>query len=731
MLSEKQLEELYNKLSFDEKIGELLQLSGDFFGVDGEITGNSTNNQFLKKDISHCGSILNTYGVKQLSLIQKKHLEEDKVPMIFMGDVTAGYSASQPIPLAQACSFNPKLVEGLCRSAAESATCDGVTVTFSPMVDISRDARWGRVAESYGEDTYLSSAMAEAAVKGYQGDSPDAIDTMSSCVKHFASYGYPEGGIDYNNVELSERTLKEEFLPPYKSAVNAGCDMVMSSFNSIGGIPVSINPKLLKNTLRDEWGFKGVIISDWASLLRCQNKLRAVNCERDIAYYASKSTVDIDMADNIYSRYYKELLDEGIISEEDFKNSVMRVLKLKNKQGILEDPYKYLSGRKIDFEKHYNIAKNAVYETLVLLENKSRILPLRKDETVALIGPYAVRNRAVSMWSKRHRPETDSIIKMPKEAFENALGHSVSCEPGCPILSSDTPLAKAIDENDICYENQELYLEKAIKTASTVDKVVLMIGEHLEQGGETCSKSSLKIEEVQIELLKRIYEVNKNIICIVFSARPISLVEVKKYSKSIVLALMPGDAGNEAIADVICGKVVPSGKLAMSIPYSSGQCPMRYGSYQDGSNDDFQPKFRTRYVDSPIKPMYSFGFGLSYSTFEYSPVNLSSNKLLKGETILAKVSITNSGIYDAFEVVQMYLQDEYATLVSRPFKELKGFEKVFIKAGETIDVSFEIDEKMLRFYNYNMEYSSEKGLHNVFIGSDSDTKNLAQFEFFG
>lgn len=729
MLTDKQLEEYYDSLTDAEKLGELLQLSISFFGIDGMVTGEGTGQAFSKEDVRYAGSLINNANasLEQMRSVQEQHLKHSKVPLIFMSDIISGYAMALPFPLAQACTFDPAFVKKLARETAKAATAYGLNVTFSPMVDISRDARWGRNLESYGEDTLLNCRMAKAMVEGYQGEHPDDLDSLSSCLKHFAVYGYGEAGRDYNNVEVSERALKETFLPAYKAAVEAGCDLVMSSFNTIGGIPTTIDPKLMRDLLREEWGFDGVTITDWCALLQCKNH-HAGNTEEDIALMGIESTVDICMMDYLYTKYVPRLLENGRLDPEQYKETVMRCLRLKNKKGLLEDPFRYMTGaHTVDMDEQYRLAVETVEKCCVLLENKQDTLPLKAGKTVALIGPYAVQKRAVSMWNRRSRCEEERR-KLPADALKEVYDGTVLCEVGCPVLEPGHFMLNDKTEPNILLDDPAAALQNALDAAQTADTVVMMLGEHWLQSGESASRADIVIPEIQMELLRKVQAVNENVVTVVFAGRPLDLREVKKLSKAILYAWMPGDAGSEGIARLLAGKAVPSAKLSMSFPYHVAQCPLHYDMYPTGHpSGSNEQRFSSRYVDIPNAPLYPFGYGLSYTKFAYSDITASAETMTAEKPLTLSVTVTNEGAFDGDEIVQLYIQDVTATRVSRPLRELKDFKRVIVKKGESVAVEFTVTEEMLRFYNYDGAYASEPGKFIAYIGESSATAGKAEF----
>lgn len=726
-----QLKQLCDSLTLKEKIAQLFQCSSAYFQEDGVITGLDNSDEGIDEElIKNVGSVLNIFGVENLRKIQQEHLKHNKIPLIFMTDVIYGFRTIFPIALAQACSFNPEMVKKIARIAATEAAADGLNVTFSPMVDVSRDARWGRCAESYGEDVLLNSLYAKAMVEGYQGDDLTADDTIAACVKHFAAYGAPYDGKDYNGVEMSERKLRQEYLPAYKAAVDAGAAMLMTSFNTINSIPSTINKKLMKEILRDEWGFDGTIISDWGSILGCYQE-GAANSEEELAKLTMEATVDIDMCDNIYPLYLEKLVSSGQLDIKYIDDAVMRVLELKNKLGLLDDPYRYLKDdkkhEKLDLDKHLEFAKETVYQSSVLLKNEDDILPIDvNNKKVAFIGPYVYSTNHLSQWSL-FMPYYIQDISIKQAAQEKYGQDKFTFAKGCPILRKEEFVDKVPE--DECYGNEQKFIEQAIETAKNADVVVMALGEYHLQFGESRSRSNINVPEVQMELFREIHKVNKNIVVVLFNGRPLDLRELNKDAKAILDVWFPGSCGSEAIVDMLFGDAIPSGKLSMCFPHNVGQVPIHYSTLATGH---YHPRgvttaFKLRYIDVPNYPLFPFGYGLSYTNFQYSNLRLDKDVLRGDSKIIASVDVSNIGSRDAYETVQCYIHDCHATLISRPLKQLVDFEKVFIKAGETVTVSFEIKEPMLRFYNYEMEYVSENGKFELFIGPDSSIKENLEF----
>lgn len=726
-----ELKQLLDSLTLKEKIGQLFQCSSAYFQEDGVITGLSNSEEGIDEElIKNVGSVLNVFSVQRLRKLQEEHLKFNKIPLIFMSDVIYGFSTIFPIALAQACSFNPQMVKEIARVAATEAAADGINVTFSPMVDISRDARWGRCAESYGEDTLLNSRYAKAMVEGYQGDDLTALDTIGACVKHFAAYGSPYDGKDYNSVEMSERKLRQDYLPSYKAAVDAGALMVMTSFNTIGSIPASIDKFLMKDILRDEWGFDGTIISDWGSIVGSY-KEGAANSEEELAKLTMDATVDIDMCDNIYPLYLEKLVSSGQLDIKAIDNSVMRVLELKNKFGLLKDPYRYLkdddSINKVDYKKHIELAKESVTQSSVLLKNEDNILPLNASSNkVAFIGPYVYSTDHLSQWSK-FMPYYKDDISIKQAVEQKFKDNNFDFKRGCPVLRKEE-FVDRIPEDE-CYSNEQKFIDEAIESAKNADVVVMALGEYHLQFGESRSRSEISVPEVQMELFREIHKVNKNIVVVLFNGRPLDIRELNRDAKAILDVWFPGSAGSSAIVNMLFGDAVPSGKLSMSFPQSVGQVPIHYSILPTGHYHPkgITPAFKLRYIDIPNYPLFPFGYGLSYTEFKYDNLRIDKDILNSNSKVTASIDVTNIGESDGYETVQAYIHDCFALYISRPLKQLVDFKKVFIKVGETITVSFEIDESMLRFYNHQMKNESENGEFHLYIGADSNVSDKVSF----
>lgn len=730
-MEQSKLLELLKDMSLEEKIGQLFQGNGSFYESDSIATGPAADQGFSEETVRLSGSILGAAGAAVTKKIQKEHIEKHPhgIPMILMADVINGYRTIFPIPLAQGAAFNPALSEKGSAIAAKEASAAGLHVTFAPMVDLVRDARWGRVMESTGEDTYLNAQYAAAMVRGFQGDDIKAPGKLGACVKHFAAYGAPTAGRDYNNVELSERTLRDDYLPSYEAAVKAGVALVMTSFNTLNRIPSSANKWLLRKVLREEMGFDGAIISDWAAIEEIKNHNAALD-NADAAKLALEAGVDIDMMTTCYPNYLKGLIESGEVSVELLDEAVLRILELKNRLGLFENPYKdadeELEKELLLCTEHRKAAREAAAETLVLLENNG-VLPLKKDEKVAFVGPYIEEKAIIGSWSIFGKDEEAVSIREGMEAKDV----QVTWEKGCEVLDAGMKMAGfgSAYENKKTQEEIDAMTAAAVVAAKEADKVVVCIGEHMVQTGEGASRGEITIPEGQLQLLRKVAAVNENVAAVVFGGRPLDLREVKELAKAILVVWMPGTEGGNAIADVLCGEVSPSGKLPMSFPYCVGQVPVHYNEFNTGRHfNKEQPdnRFQSRYLDIPNDPLYPFGYGLSYASFTYSDVKLSSDVLTRGGEITASVTVKNTGGCTAKEAVQLYIRDDKGSVV-RPVRELKGFEKITLEAGEEKEVSFVITEDMLKFHDINMDFVAEAGTFTVYIGGDSTTQNQAVF----
>ena len=730
-MEDEKLIELLSDMSLKEKIGQLLQLDGYLFEEGTTATGPASMG-FNEEDIALCGSALNIYGAENIRNIQQKAIKRQphNIPLIFMYDIINGCRTIFPVPLAQGCTFDEDLVERAASVAAREASAAGLHLTFSPMADLARDARWGRVMESTGEDKYLNSKLATAMVKGYQGKDLKQKGKIAACVKHFAAYGLPTGGREYNNVELSERTLREDYLPAYQAAIKAGAATVMTSFNSINRVPATGNSWLMREILRDEFGFDGVLISDYAAIKELVSHTIAEN-NREAAKLAIHAGVDIDMVSPVYVRHLEGLVKEGAVSEKLIDEAVMRVLRLKNQLGLFENPYKDGSSEEEQritlCEEHRKLAREMSQKSFVLLKNGQGCLPLAQEgKKYAFIGPYVDNQHIFGSWALLGRQEDSISIK---QAIKNR--QDVIFAKGCGIISAQSEVygfGAVFHEKMIAKEEQRLMAE-AVDIAKTVDTVVLCLGEHPHQSGEGASSADLRLPKHQRRLLAAIREVNQNIVLVLFSGRPMEITKECDMVKSVLMVWFPGTEGGNAIVDVLFGHEQPGGRLSMSVPYSVGQVPVFYGEFTTGrpyQENWTYKRFLSRYQDIPNRPLYPFGFGLSYTEFKYSEVELSTNLLEKGKKVEATVTLTNTGEREGIETVQLYIRDVAGSVI-RPVKELKGIKKIRLAAGESIKISFQINKDMLKFYNFDGKFAAEPGSFQVFIGPDSSTHNMATF----
>lgn len=732
----KDLEALLQDMSLEEKVGQMVQIPGNMLTEGGLITGPTDSIEMNKETVALIGSILSKMGAKELREIQDKFMAEHPhhIPLMFMYDVINGLETIYPIPLAQGCTFSEDLVEQAARAAAKESAAAGLHVTFSPMLDLVRDARWGRVMESPGEDPWLNSQMGKAMVRGYQGSSKEAGENLdlkkegniAGCIKHFAGYGASEGGRDYDIVELSERTLRDDYLPAYRAAVEEGCVMVMTSFNTMNRIPSSGNKWLLRKVLREEMGFDGVLISDYSALDEMISH-GIVPDSREAAKLGIMAGVDIDMVSNAYVKYLVELVRQGEVPEKLIDEATMRILKLKNDLGLFENPYKdgdeNAEKTVIGCKDHRSLARKVAAASFVLLKNEA-ILPLKKEaEKLAFIGPYADNAEIYGSWSFPAKPENIITIK------QGVLGktQNVVFAQGSYMLGKNQCTRYAKKQEQTAQETERM-LQEAVEIAKNADKVVLCLGEHRDNTGEGGSRTCIRISDNQMRLLEAVYQVNKNIVTLLFSGRPLEVKEIAEMSKAVLMTWMPGTEGGNAIADVLFGDVMPQGKLSMCLPRTVAQVPIYYNKFRTGRPNPTGTTvgFIHGYIDESTLPLYPFGFGLTYTTFDYSPVSLDKTEMTKADKLSAKITVTNTGDFEGTETVQMYLQDVVGSVI-RPLKMLKGVQKVTLKPGESKEISFEINEEMLRFYNIDMEYVSEPGECRVYIGTDSTTDNQASF----
>lgn len=726
------IEDLMSKMTLQEKIGQLnLPGSGDIK------TGEANNSDIAGKiRLGQVGGLLNVKSVSKIKEIQKIAIEESrlKIPLIFGMDVIHGYRTTFPIPLGLASSWDMNLIEKSARIAAQEASAEGINWTYSPMVDIARDPRWGRIAEGAGEDAYLGSRIAEAYVKGYQGDDLKKNNTILSCVKHFALYGAAEAGRDYNTTDMSLVRMYNEYLPPYKAAVDAGAGSIMTSFNDINGIPATGNRWLMTDVLRNQWNFKGFVVTDFTAI----NEMMAhgMGDLQQVSALALHAGTDMDMVGEAYLSTLEKSLAEQKITLAEIDLACRRILEAKYDLGLFDDPYKYCdetrSNNEVATPQNMKVAREIAAQTFVLLKNDNQILPLAKKGKIALIGPLAhSRFDMAGMWSvAAEHKESVTVL----EGFKNVLG------PQAEILYAKG--ANVVDDKDydawitwgtsgIDSTKTSLQLRKeALKVAKKSDVIVAVLGEGAEMSGESSSRSNIDLPENQLLLLKELVKLGKPVVLVLYTGRPLTINWESKNVPAILNVWFGGTQGGNAVADVVFGDVNPSGKLPVTFPQSVGQIPLYYNHKNTGRplDKEWFQKYRSNYLDVTNEPLFPFGYGLSYTNFKYSNLTLSDTKMKENETIRISILLENTGNFDGKEVVQLYLRDLVGS-ISRPVLELKDFQKVEVKKGTKIQVEFEIDIDDLKFYNQDLQFVAEPGIFEVFVGTNSKELLKAEFEF--
>ncbi|MDB5200108.1 MAG: beta-glucosidase-like glycosyl hydrolase [Chitinophagaceae bacterium] len=706
-------------MTLDEKVGQMNQYSGPWAHT-GPITEQGDFLQQVKA--GKLGSLLNINGVQHTRELQQIAMQSRlKIPLLFGQDVIHGYRTTFPIPLAEAASWDLQAIELSARIAATEAAASGIHWTFAPMVDIARDPRWGRVMEGAGEDTYLGSQIAGARVRGFQGKGLGNIDAVMACAKHFAAYGAAIGGRDYNSVDMSERTLWEFYLPPFKAAADAGAATFMNSFNDLNGIPATANSYLQKDILKGKWKFKGFIVSDWGSVGEMV-KHGYVKNNYEAALAAVLAGNDMDMESRAYRNHLAQLVKENKVPVAVVNEAVKRILKKKFELGLFDDPYKFSNAQREQQElnnpEHKKIARDISKKSIVLLKNENNLLPLSKNiKTIAVIGPLAKsKMEMLGFWSTGW-PDSNYIVSQ-FEGLQNKLGTGAKLlyARGCGIEDSSR---NGFDE--------------AIAAAQQADVVIISVGEKRDMSGEAKSRSNIHLPGVQEELIKAIYSTGKPVVVLISAGRPLIFNWTADHVQSILYTWWLGDEAGNAIADVLFGDYNPSGKLPMTFPLTEGQLPIYYNHFNTGrpAENDKDRFYRSAYIDLSIHPKFPFGYGLSYTNFKYDNLKLSSATIKDGKTIDVSFTLTNTGKYSGEEVVQLYLRDEVASVV-RPVKELKDFRKVFLQPGESKQVTFIINKEKLSFYNQKLQWITEPGKFDLMIGSSSDDIRLKQsFELNG
>jgi beta-glucosidase len=729
-VSEKEIfiSDLMSKMTLDEKVGQMNQYNG-FWDATGPLPQKGyEKGRYDDLRNGMVGSMLNVTGVKNVSALQKIAVEETRlgIPLIFGFDVIHGYKTISPIPLAESASWDIKAIEKSARIAAAEAAAAGLNWTFAPMVDIYRDARWGRVMEGAGEDTYLGSVIAAARVNGFQGENLSDFSTIAACAKHFAAYGFPEAGRDYNTADINKYTLYNNVLPPFKAALDAGVSTFMNAFNTLNEVPATGSKFLQRDILKGDWGFEGFVVSDWGSI----GEMIPHGYAKDgvhAAELAANAGSDMDMESSLYVRELQGLVTDGKVDISIIDDAVKRILGVKYDLGLFEDPYKYCDlerEKTVIGSKENNLAAlDMAKKSIVLLKNENSLLPIKKNgQKITLIGHLANDNNSpLGNW--RGAGESNSAVTV-LEGLENYGNNSITYKNGVDLYYGETNFHNRVKLN----HTDKTGFKEAKIAAKSADIVVMVLGEEGFQSGEGRSRTELGLPGLQQELLEEVYKVNKNIVLVLMNGRPLNLTWADKNIPAILETWHLGTQSGNAIAEVLYGNYNPSGKLTMSFPRNVGQVPLYYNYKKTGRpGASSEEVTKSTYADVENSPLYPFGYGLSYTSFSYSDLSLSSNEITRDDTIVVSVKITNTGKVKGKEVVQMYIRDHYGSL-ARPVKELKGFELLELNAGETKKVSFEIDNSKLIYYTANDRWESENGKFSVFIGGDSDVKENKSFD---
>lgn len=703
------VDSLIRIMTLDEKIGQMVLFTSDW-----DVTGPTIREGYLDDIRSgRCGNIFNAYTVDYIRELQRVAVEESRlgIPLMFGYDVVHGHKTIFPIPLGESCSWDLDLIRRSASASAAEAAASGLNWTFAPMVDISVDPRWGRVSEGAGEDPYLGSLIAAARVKGFQGEDLADPLTVLACVKHFAAYGAPFGGRDYNTVDMSERQFREFYMPPYKAGVDAGALSVMTAFNEYDGVPATGNQYLLKDLLKGEWNFQGFVVTDYTSI----NEMVHHGYARDEAEAGVKAVnagVDMDLQGEVYFSYLRGLVDSGFVREKTIDNAVRRILNVKAKLGLFDDPYLYCDRARenqvVSNPEIKALSRDAARRSMVLLKNEG-CLPFDRGDKIAVIGELAASRRdLLGSWKAAGEWDDMNSILDAVRAYNGAA--NVIYAEGCRKIGSDRS-----------------GFSEAMDAVAQADKVLMVIGEDWDWSGEAASRTDIGVPGIQSELLKMIASAGKPVALVLLNGRPLVLEEESKDADAILEAWYPGTMGAEAVTDIVFGQYNPSGKLTMTFPRSVGQIPVFYYEKNTGRpiylpND----KYKSKYLDSPNEPLYPFGYGLSYTDFKYSNLILSSPKMKKGHTIDATVTVTNIGSRTGEETVQLYIRDLIGS-VTRPVKQLKGFQKLVLAPGESRTVTFTIDDEMLSFWRHDMTFGIEDGDFKVMVGGSSS--DLLQTSF--
>lgn len=708
------IDSLINEMTLEEKIGQMTLYTSGW-----DVTGPTLNENYKEElKAGRVGALFNAHTVAYNTDLQKIAVEETRlgIPLLFGYDVIHGHRTIFPIPLAEACTWNMEIIKETARLSAKEAAASGLNWTFNPMVDISRDPRWGRVAEGSGEDPYLGSLIARARVQGYQGEDLSDPFTLMACVKHFAAYGAAQAGRDYHTVDMSDRVLRETYLPPYKAAIDAGVATVMTSFNEVDGVPASGNEYLLTEILRNEWGFDGFVVTDYTSINEMVPHGVVAN-EKEAAELAVNAGVDMDMQGSVFNDHLQKLVEEGKVEEKRIDEAVRKILEMKWKLGLFEDPYHYLDEareKEVLFSKELMDHSLAVAkESIVLLKNDAvngkKLLPVSKEvKTIALIGPLGDNQQdLLGTWhASGDAGKVVTVLQGLKNEFPDA---EITYAQGAGFSGDDR---KGFGE--------------AVETARRADLVIMALGENYQQSGEAASRSEIGLPGVQQELLQAVHKTGKPIVALVMAGRPLTIEWIERNIPAVVNTWHLGTMAGQAIAEVLSGKYNPSGKLTMTFPRNVGQIPIFYNMKNTGRPFQAENKYTSKYIDVPNEPLYPFGYGLSYTTFTYNGLKLSKTEVTGNDSFEVEVTVKNTGEYAGEEVVQLYIQDLVGS-VTRPVKELKGFKKISLKPGESQVVKFTINPDDLKFYTRDMSFKAEPGDFMVTVGPNSAEGDTTKF----
>lgn len=719
-----ELKELLMDMSVLEKIGQLVQFSGEFFESQDVTYGPQQKLGISQEIVDLAGSVLNVTGAETTRKIQMNQMAKQPhhIPMLFMSDIIYGYKTIYPNPLGLGATWNPELVAQACEMAAKEAAASGNHVTFAPMVDVIHDARWGRCLESPGEDPILNSSIAQAMVYGFQKNLSTGSGQIA-CLKHFAAYGGVEAGREYNTVDMSMSNLFQNYLPPYKAAIDAGCKMIMTSLSSLNGIPCTADSWLLKDILREKWGFDGVIISDYAAIRELVSHGVAID-NKEASLKALMAGVDIDMQSSCYSNELESLVTDGILDEEKITEAAWKVLKLKNELGLFENPFygasKKLEDKNILSQENRKLARNLCEESLVLLKNDNNVLPLDITKKIALLGPYADCQDMLGMWAV-HADNSKTVTL--KDGIKKYLGSNLNCTKGVDLVDDIKYLqgiwdftSEEVQDILSASKNNASEMNAALTLVKESDYVVIAVGEQSKESGEAASKTNLHLSDSQIELIDKVHKLNKKIVLIVISGRPLVLEDILEKVDALLYAWFPGTEAGDAIANILFGKVSPSGRLSISFPRNEGQLPIYYSQLPTGrpANSN-SARFTSRYIDSQLDPLFPFGYGLSYSEVRYKDVQLSKATYSVDEKLEIQITLVNEGVKSVKEVIQVYFNDPVASL-SQPVKRLVAFKKVKVDAQKQYKLIINIPSYKLKFFNNKGDAVFEKGTFNIYVG---------------